>query len=105
MDLGPHAAFIVSAYAIDKQTVFAIVAVVGLVVTGVGPALLPWATAQPGPKTPADSTPALPPRKVSGKWEYTYVEVARPVSETAFESACRNMEPEGWDYCGRHLGR
>jgi RNA polymerase sigma factor (sigma-70 family) len=75
---------------------------IGMLVTGVGPALLPWATAQPAPKSPSPGADVLahPPRPVSSKWEYTYVPVSQPVSQTGFEATCRELEAGGWEYGG-----
>src|SRR5262249_15251433 len=70
-----------------------------------GPALLPWANAQDrprgqDPKKPDEVIAPTTPAKPSSKWEYLYHQAPQPLSETAFESACRSLEAEGWEYCG-----
>jgi RNA polymerase sigma factor (sigma-70 family) len=75
----------------------------GLLVVGVGPVLVPWASAQPAPKAAPEKPDPAPTqaRPLSlVKWEYSYIEAPRPLTQRDFESACRNIEPGGWEYCG-----
>jgi RNA polymerase sigma factor (sigma-70 family) len=75
----------------------------GLLIAGVGPAVVPWASAQTTPKPAADlpnPAPMQPRAPVASKWEYAYIEATQPMAQNAFEAACRRMEPEGWEFCG-----
>jgi hypothetical protein len=77
----------------------------GILTLSLGPALLPWANAQDSPrgqdpKKPDQAIAPATPAKPSSEWEYSYHQAPQPLSETGFEAACRNMEAEGWEYCG-----
>ncbi|MFL5340377.1 MAG: sigma-70 family RNA polymerase sigma factor [Gemmataceae bacterium] len=90
---------------LTRVTVFgAALIALGLLVTGVGPALVPWAAAQSDPRgLPGKADDEADPRpapKAAARWEFAYVEAPRPLSEATFEAACRKMEPAGFEYCG-----
>jgi RNA polymerase sigma factor (sigma-70 family) len=82
----------------------AVILVSGMLLAAVGPAVVPWASAQPAPKGAPGADTRDPVtgqlRSPASKWEFAYIEAPRPLSQRAFEEVCQSMEPEGWEYCG-----